>query len=80
MDKIHYKLVQHDGGWAYKLGDVFSESFSTHDAALAAARRVADEQRVPGETQYIEYQTADGEWLTELAAGNDRPDPDVSED
>ena len=31
MSKIHYKIVQHDGGWAYKLGDVFSEPFATHD-------------------------------------------------
>ena len=21
MTKIHYKIVQHDGGWAYKLGE-----------------------------------------------------------
>jgi hypothetical protein len=77
MSRIHYKLVEHDGGWAYKLGDVFSESFPTHDAALSAARRVAAEQRVPGEATYIEYQTADGSWHTELAEGNDRPPADV---
>ncbi len=79
MSKIHYRLVKHDGGWAYKLGDVFSEPFRTHDIALAAARRVAAEQRVPGETSYIEFQTEDGVWHTELAAGIDRPEADVSE-
>jgi hypothetical protein len=79
MAKVHYKLVQHDGGWAYKLGDVFSEPFPTHNAAMAAARRVAAEQRVPGETGYIEYQKADGSWVTELARGIDHPDADVSE-
>ena len=23
MVKLHYRIVAHDGGWAYKLGDVF---------------------------------------------------------
>jgi hypothetical protein len=77
MSKIHYRLVQHDGGWAYKLGDVFSEPFPSHDAAMKAARRVAAEQHVPGETSYIEYQSADGAWHTELALGIDRPEADV---
>ena len=48
MAKIHYKIVEHDGGWAYKLGDVFSEAFPDRAAALAAAKRVAAEQHVPG--------------------------------
>jgi hypothetical protein len=77
MSKIHYKVVQHDGGWAYKLGDVFSEPFRTHDAAVKAAHRVAREQHVPGETRYIEYQDAAGVWRTELAQGSDRPEADV---
>jgi hypothetical protein len=78
MAKIHYKIVQHDGGWAYKLDDVFSEAFPTHDAAKAAARHVAAEQRVPGESTYIEYQAEDGSWHTELAESTDRPEADVT--
>ncbi len=77
---FHYKVVPHDGGWAYTLNGAFSETFRTHDAALKAARRVANEQRVPGESTYIEYQTEDGKWHTELALGADRPDTDVVED
>lgn len=79
MQKIHYKVVPHDGGWAYKLDGVFSEAFPTHQAAMKAARRVAAEQHVPGDTRYIQYQTADGVWHTELAIGIDRPEADVSE-
>jgi hypothetical protein len=37
------------------------------------ARRAATEQRVPGRTEVIEYETADGKWQTKTAAGNDRP-------
>ena len=64
--KIHYKVVEHDGGWAYKLGDVFSEAFADRATALAAAKRVAAEQHVPGSAAYIEYQDEAGRWHTEL--------------
>ena len=49
----------------------------THAAALAAAKHAAAEQRVPGRTETIEYETADGKWHTETAAGSDRPETDV---
>ena len=45
MTQVTYKVVQHDGGWAYTFDGVFSEAFTTHGAALAAARRAAAEQR-----------------------------------
>jgi len=77
MIKIHYKVVEHDGGWAYKLNDVFSEPFRTRAAALAAAKRVAAEQHVPGDATHIEYQDETGKWHTELSEGTDRPDADV---
>ncbi|MBN8889898.1 MAG: hypothetical protein BGP12_10945 [Rhodospirillales bacterium 70-18] len=79
MVRIHYRIVQHDGGWAYRLDDVFSEPFPTHDAAVAAAKRVAAEQHMPGNTTYIEYQDKAGRWLTETSSGTDRPDADVIE-
>jgi len=78
MAKIHYKVVEHDGGWAYKLGEVFSEAFPDRAAALAAAKRVAAEQHVPGDAAYIEYQDEAGRWHTEFSAGDDRPDADVT--
>jgi hypothetical protein len=79
MSQVTYKIVEHDGGWAYTVDGVFSETFSTHAAALAAARRAATEQRVPGRTEAIQYETADGKWLTETAAGNDRPETNVED-
>ena len=39
----------------------------------------AAEQRVPGRTEAIEYETADGKWHTETAAGSDRPETDVED-
>ena len=79
MTHVTYQIVQHDGGWAYKVGDVFSEPYPTHEGALAAARVAAAEQRVPGHTEAIEWEDADGKWHTETASGRDRPDTDVQD-
>ena len=27
MSEVTYRIVEHDGGFAYKVGDVFSETF-----------------------------------------------------
>jgi Uncharacterized protein conserved in bacteria (DUF2188) len=75
--KLTYHIVQHDGGWAYKLGEVFSETFPTHDAARAAAHRAAIEQQRPGETTGISWEDESGNWHEELAKGDDRPITDV---
>ena len=39
MAKVVYRVVEHDGGWAYQVDGVFSETFRSHDAARAAALR-----------------------------------------
>ena len=41
MSHVTYQIVQHDGGWAYKVDGVFSEPFPTHADALAAAKAAA---------------------------------------
>jgi hypothetical protein len=77
MTHVTYNIVEHDGGWAYKLGDVFSETVRTRDAAVRAAHRVAAEQQISGQTQAIQYEDEDGNWHQELARGDDRPEVDV---
>ncbi len=79
MSHVTYRIVEHDGGWAYKSGDTFSETFATHEEAKAAAVRVAREQRVPDEASVIEYADASGKWITERADGHDRPETDVED-
>jgi hypothetical protein len=73
MTEVTYIIVEHDGGWAYKVGAVFSEPFTTHAQALAAARRAAAEQKVPGRTEVIQYEDENGQWHEETASGSDRP-------
>jgi Uncharacterized protein conserved in bacteria (DUF2188) len=50
MNKVTYEIVEHDGGWAYRVGGVYSETFPTHDAARRAAERAAHEQILPDAT------------------------------
>jgi len=74
---LTYKIVQHDGGWAYSVDGSFSETYPSHDAALAAARRAAGEQRIAGDTTGIVYEDAQGLIREELSDGGDRPETDV---
>ena len=77
MSHITYRIVQHDGGWAYTADGTYSETFRSHDAALAAARRAAGEQRISGDTTGITWEDAAGHWREELSEGADRPETEV---
>ena len=73
MSEVTYEIVQHDGGWAYKVDGVFSEPYPTHASALKAAQLAAAEQRVPGAQATIEFEDEKGRWHTETDRGDDRP-------
>ena len=77
---ITYHVAEHDGGFGYRLGDVWSETFPDHDSALAAAKSAAQRQQVGGDDAEISYQLADGSWRTEHAEGGDRPATEVVDD
>ena len=77
MVQITYRIVEHDGGWAYQLGGTYSETFADHDAARAAAVAAAREQKVPDEDTLIEFADPSGRWVIERADGRDRPEVDV---
>ena len=77
--KLVYKIIEHDGGWAYQFDGTFSETFPSHAAAVAAARRVAREQAVPGDDVGITFEDATGQWHEELSAGDDRPDVTIED-
>jgi hypothetical protein len=77
MVTVSYEIVEHDGGWAYRVKDVYSETFATHEDAVAAARDAAERQHLAGATTAISFQDRDSQWHEELAEGNDRPDTEV---
>ncbi len=78
MTRVVYEIVEHDGGWAYKVGGTFSEAFPTRDEALAAAGRAAREQQVPDQPTDIAWEDERGRWHTEASPGDDRPDTEVA--
>jgi hypothetical protein len=77
MAKITYQIVQHDGGWAYRVDETYSETFPSHDSARKAAEHAAKEQGVSGEATVISYEDKQGHWHDEKSAGNDRPEVKV---
>lgn len=80
MTRVTYKIVEHDGGWAYKVGGTYSETFPSHSDALQAAQIASSEQQIAGQTDGIEYEDATGKWHSELADGRDRPQTEVQDD
>lgn len=77
MPRITYEVVEHNGGWAYRVGDVFSETFASHEEARAAADQAAAEQTERGPDEHIEYEDEKGVWHEEDVSGKDRPDTEV---
>lgn len=78
--QLTYHVHVHDGGWAYRLGEVWSETFPTHDAALRAAKEAAQRQQLGGEDAQISYEAADGTCREESVSGSDRPAVHVEDD
>jgi hypothetical protein len=79
MTHIVYEVVQHDGGWAYRVGDVYSETYATHKEATAAAKHAAAGHALAGKDENIEYEDRRGVWHDEFADGDDRPETEVED-
>jgi hypothetical protein len=77
MSTETYEVVEHDGGWAYRVDGVFSETFPSHDAARHAAERAVKLQALTGDPTDISYEDKDGSWHDEFSSGVDRPDTEV---
>jgi hypothetical protein len=77
MTKVTYEIVQHDGGWAYKVDETFSETFPSHDSARKAAELAAREQIEPDTATEIDYEDKQGHWHHEKSSGKDHPQTKV---
>ena len=77
MAKVTYEVVEHDGGWAYRVDGVYSETFPSRDHAREAAERAAAEQHLGGDAAGISWEDRNGVWHSEISRGDDRPDTDV---
>jgi hypothetical protein len=63
MSKITYRVVKHEGGWAYEANSTRSETFQTREAARKAASLAATEQAAASETTPPSYEDEDGKWF-----------------
>jgi hypothetical protein len=77
MTKVTYEVVEHDEGYAYRAGDVFSETYPTPEAARAAAEQAAQRQTLTGTDEIIQYQDSQGGWREEFADGENRPETGI---
>ncbi|MDZ7926820.1 MAG: DUF2188 domain-containing protein [Agrobacterium sp.] len=77
MTKVVYEVVEHDGGFAYRMNGAYSETFPSYSDAVEAARIVAAEQQVGGDDEEISYQDERGQWHEEYSQGGDRPEAEV---
>lgn len=77
MWHVQYVVFQHDGGWAYSVGDTVLETYPSRERAHKAAEATAREQRTPGDAAAIQYETPDGTWKEESSRGSDRPQTEV---
>lgn len=73
MVEVTYEIVEHDGGWAYRVAGAYSETFRTREMARQAAEEAAAKQQQAGQTDGIVFQDSEGMWHQELAPGSDRP-------
>nr|WP_188112511.1 hypothetical protein [Rhizobium tropici] len=77
MMPLIYNVGKHDEGFAYRVGDVWSETFPDHESALAAAKSAAARQQQGGEDAQITYQLYDGRWKTEHVSRGEGPTTNV---
>ena len=80
MTKVTYEVVEHDEGFAYRVGDVFSETYPTHEAAHEAAEQAAQRQTLTGSDEVIQYQDSSGSWREEFADGDNRPETELEDE
>ena len=75
MATVTCEIVEQDGGWAYKVGDVYSETFPTHDEAVIAACGAVQVQERLEKTTDNSGEDEQGRSHDEIARGDDRTTP-----
>jgi Uncharacterized protein conserved in bacteria (DUF2188) len=63
MNKIRYRVVKHDGGWAYETDGTYSGQFRTREAARKAARLAAADHAPAYATVSRTSESEEGQWL-----------------
>ena len=77
MSHVTYEIVEHDGGWAYRVDGVYSETFqpTTRPRPRPAARPASSAW--PARRAASPGRTPAASWHEEVDQGDDRPDTEV---
>lgn len=60
MVDITYRIVPHDDGWAYKLGDTLSETYASAEEAIHFAKSAASRQKIGDGDALLAYPAPNG--------------------
>jgi hypothetical protein len=77
MSHVTYQIVEHDGGWAYKVGDCLLRVLCVQGVGADSRPESGSGTNGPGDDEAIEYEDKVGKWHDEDAKGSDRPDTEV---
>lgn len=72
MSTLTYRVVQHDGGWSYRVRDAFSETYPTEEQAKRAAEIAAQAHRETGAREPVQHKDEDGRWHKAIPTEDDR--------
>jgi hypothetical protein len=62
MSTITYRVVKHEGGWAYEANGIYSAQFQTREAARKAAGLAATAQAVAHKITPPSYEDKNEQW------------------
>jgi hypothetical protein len=65
MAYLTYEIVQHDGGWAYKLGDTLSETYIHRQDAVEGAKSAASRQKMDAQDVSVRDRSTNQVYSTE---------------
>ena len=60
MAKAHYEIVEHDGGWAYRLRGHILGDFCHQSRRRSSRSSCCSRQKLPGESEDIEFEDSKG--------------------
>ena len=78
MTKVVYQIVEHGRriGLSVPMAS-YSETFTSHNLARAAADRAAHEQRRAADDAVISFEDESGRWHDQTVDGSDQPETEV---
>ena len=79
MSEVTYEIVEHDGGWAYKVDGALSRCSRPMRQRSRQHRPPPLSRKPPARPKRLNTKTRKGKWHTETARGSDRPETHIKD-